>query len=270
MAEELKYEERLVAYVDIVGWENASEALSPSVLLSVLGSLHQDSTIFNANTRERVRRFEETGKGRANPLFLQVRASAFSDNIVLSMPTSFQGRIFSIGRLCAALLAEGFLVRGAITIGKLYHEDNVVFGPALNRAVALEKSTCFPRIVCEQAVIEHIEKGEHGKDWLEDALVKDDHGIHIVNPYYFPFVPNVAAQEMIDQMFEKEWRLLDTLKHIAANIENFEKIGDEKKLEKWRYMDTHIRKHFFSGYMEWAKKYLLPAGSFSPKLEPIG
>ena len=74
-----------------------------------------------------------------NPLWLKVEFGAFSDNFVYSIPADFGGRILNfIPKMVRTLLQKGFLIRGGITVGKLYHKENVVFGPALIEAVKIE------------------------------------------------------------------------------------------------------------------------------------
>ena len=51
--------------------------------------------------------------------------------------------------VCGSLLnAFGHYTRGAIVVGKIYHDGNVVFGPALNQAYELgEKTNRLPRVI---------------------------------------------------------------------------------------------------------------------------
>jgi hypothetical protein len=46
------------------------------------------------------------------------------------------------------------LVRGAVVLGKIYHEEGIIFGPALIEAHRLEKHAVYPRIVATVEVIE--------------------------------------------------------------------------------------------------------------------
>ena len=45
------------------------------------------------------------------------------------------------------LLRKGFLIRGAITVGDMYHDEHYCFGPALIEAVELEKLAMYPRVI---------------------------------------------------------------------------------------------------------------------------
>jgi hypothetical protein len=52
------------------------------------------------------------------------------------------------------LTSHNLLVRGGIAKGKLYHRDNIVFGPALVRAHLLEVNANYPRIILDKGIIE--------------------------------------------------------------------------------------------------------------------
>jgi len=67
--------------------------------------------------------------------------------------------------LSGELLREkGLLLRGAVTLGKVYESPNVLFGPALVEAHDLEKAARYPRIILSNEVatsgdIEWMDKG---------------------------------------------------------------------------------------------------------------
>lgn len=86
---------------------------------------------------------------------LEVQFGAFSDHFVFSMPASFGGRIFSAAsKLIISLLRAGYLIRGAVVLGLLYHSDNVIFGPALLTAVEMEERESFyPRILVSDSAV---------------------------------------------------------------------------------------------------------------------
>jgi hypothetical protein len=75
----------------------------------------------------------------------------------------------------------GFLVRGGITIGDIVHDEEVVFGPALNRAYHLEHDIAkYPRIVVDPEVVD--EFGE-----LPWFVVKEG-GAIFIDPFTLPFM----------------------------------------------------------------------------------
>jgi hypothetical protein len=76
---------------------------------------------------------------------------AFSDSIVISEENSLRGFLNVLENLALLswrMLSLGKLVRGAITLGPIYHRHSVVFGPALIEAYFLEREAAvYPRII---------------------------------------------------------------------------------------------------------------------------
>ena len=148
------YEDRLLAYMDILGWKDATSRLAPEKLVEALDLIHEEPRTFNEAERQKLMEFGKQPGVEVFPGYLKIHTAAFSDNIAISQPKAPDTSIFSIHRICLRLLHLGFLTRGAITVGHLYHEDNVIFGPALNRAHAIEvREAKFPRIVCDDPLV---------------------------------------------------------------------------------------------------------------------
>jgi hypothetical protein len=229
------YEDRLVAYVDILGWQDASNRLEPGKLIEALNLIHEEPRSFNEAGRRRIVELGKRPDVLINRGYLKIRAAAFSDNIAVSHPKSFGTRIFSIRRICLGLLHLGFLTRGGITVGQLYHEDNMIFGPALNRAHEIEsREAVFPRIVCDHALIELLEK-----DPAFEQEVIQDHldGKHVINLYPPAFAK--APAYVWQQFFDNHYKFSNTLETIENNIELL--AGDAAKLNKWEYMRDYVQ-----------------------------
>ena len=160
------YERRVVVFYDVLGWQ--SEIESAGVEAANIGRL-----------RRLVLAHSRTMRMGSN---FTLNVSTFSDNVVLSSPVG--PHISEFLRLVAAmnLLTSSmhFLLRGGIAVGDIYHDDEVVFGPALNRAYELEnKVAIYPRIVVDEPVLEvgSIE----GFDAFED-------GLHFIDPFTTGFM----------------------------------------------------------------------------------
>lgn len=78
-----------------------------------------------------------------------------------------------IQQAISCAIRNGFLVRGAITVGKLYHTDGVIFGPALVQAFELEKQAKYPRVIVSNEIINSLQKHEAEK-YLFQAIVSDE------------------------------------------------------------------------------------------------
>lgn len=153
------YERRVVVFYDILGWR--SEIRKAGTEPAKIGNLRR---LLLAHTR--VLRM---------PTDAPVNVSTFSDNIVISTPVDPQNishflRAMAVMQLLTA--AHDFLLRGGVTIGDIYHDEEVVFGPGLNRAYELESEVAdVPRIVLDSEVMKIAKiKGFHSVEGGVDFL----------------------------------------------------------------------------------------------------
>ncbi len=145
-------------------------------------------------------------------------------------------------KLIVDLLHLGFLTRGAIVVGELYHRDNVILGPALLEAHKIEsKEAFYPRIIVSQEVLEEL--GELDEDREPDGLVINDGcGRYVLNPFYFGIsVKDPAHEQALVASFESLNSHLTGVKTIVdTNIRDLEAAGRFAHAEKWHYMRRFI------------------------------
>jgi hypothetical protein len=68
--------------------------------------------------------------------------------------------------LCAQLLGLGIFTRGSICLGKLYHEESVLFGMGLVDAFKLEnRAAIYPRILIQDQLIQPITEIFQSQRW---------------------------------------------------------------------------------------------------------
>lgn len=128
----LVYENRAVLFLDILGFSDLVQSGKEHRLLGALQHVQG-------------RALEVQKQGKMN-------FTAFSDCVVVSAP--FEDglgalRIIRYAKFLALdLLARRLLTRGAVVMGQLYHEGDIVLGPALIDAYRLEsKKALYPRIL---------------------------------------------------------------------------------------------------------------------------
>ncbi len=136
------------------------------------------------------------------------RMSQFSDCLVTSyLPET--GAVFralaDAAFLGHVMLRAGYLPRGAITLGRLHHDDVVVFGQGLIEAVELEKDQVdTPRILVTDSVMGLL-RGELATadlTELEPAYIRDmGNGpfVHILGPEW-PFLKKERVQEKAGEL----------------------------------------------------------------------
>lgn len=153
----ISYEIRTIAFIDILGFydlvsRSAQNAAFLKKLYNALKIVEYQGRVWVAQAFTNPKDSPEQKKAQIDAM--DFRSHAFSDCIVLSQRGTFVVPLFiSVAQLMMALMDLGVLVRGGISIGPLYHDTNVVFGPALIEAYKLEsRSAKFPRILVSDHV----------------------------------------------------------------------------------------------------------------------
>jgi hypothetical protein len=234
---ESKYDQRFLLYVDILGWRDAIVSGATATMFEALSRIHSYGEVHNEQVRQHYIAKSKSTRFRVNPIFLGVQFGAFSDHFVFSVPLEFGGRILDMApKIIADLLTLGFLTRGAVVLGELYHKDNVVFGPALVEAYDIERREPYPRIVVSKAVIDELATYE--SDPRDKILITDQTGRSIINPFPLPFVTDVEG--LVEAFVRDNFHLAEIRVHVDANIARLSAAGRYRDAEKWRYMQQLI------------------------------
>lgn len=167
-----KYERRLVAFIDILGFsayvkESEKDSSKLEVLFSALKSLKKYETPGKWN--QKIIEVEEDAqkKGIENfEIAKHTNCTCFSDSIIISVNlteleinAATSTLVANISMIGAYLLSKGLLIRGGLTVGNLIHtEDNIVVGQALIEAHSIESNTSvFPRIVVSKSLLNDLQ-----------------------------------------------------------------------------------------------------------------
>lgn len=211
-----EYEERVIAFVDILGWSSATDDLSKFT------NVREAVTLIASHARSFSTNVKKTLKARpgvpapAIEEHASIEFSYFSDSFAVSAPIAHSQIVFKILSFASDnLLHKGFLVRGGVTIGKLYHRDGVIFGPALLEAVKLEgHDAVYPRLLCSGKLVEHL----NCFDYKDNVVLQDCCHDTIVN---------VACGSLLAR---------DCLMAIIRNQTH----ALESIIRKWRYMERML------------------------------
>lgn len=88
------------------------------------------------------------------------KVTQFSDSVVVSYlrnephGAGVTSILMDVHNLQLALMQKGILLRGAVTAGQLHHDEKLIFGPALNEAVALERLANYPRVILDGEILD--------------------------------------------------------------------------------------------------------------------
>lgn len=155
---EEKQEDCCVAYIDILGFKDmiATESHLP---VFALRFIKRFINVFYRSINENYNNDDEDNEIDDVDL---PKATMFSDSIVISQPmTEVDYPLFIdlIAQLQYGLFSKGILIRGGISCGKLYHDENYLFGKGLINAYIFESTYAdYPRILVDTELIEEIHK----------------------------------------------------------------------------------------------------------------
>lgn len=254
--------ESLVAFIDILGFGELMRSQDDKKrhqVIDLLKQLFKDNAAINVHTHE-------LGIGKV--MTFDPEVSSFSDNVVLSFPINENSEHFlyevfrRIINACWDAVALGVAFRGGITIGRLFHDKNVVAGSALVDAVELEKETNFPRIQISQSVIEY--SHSNGNKLIDDyfaetCVKKDEHEVFYLNCFNFHSSYWMYYMQK-HQVYESEYNVniekaVNLIKlNIKENIALLAAEGKQKELLKWQWLEKEFNHELGSAL--W-KKYIV-------------
>jgi hypothetical protein len=172
------YERRVVAFYDFLGWR--SKITSAGSDPRLLGQL-----------RRILLRHSRSLSGQQQYAAPDIRFSTFSDNVVISQPASETNIVHVLGTLAAFQLvsvADGFLLRGGVTVGDIHHDSTTVFGPALNRAYELESQVAdVPRVIVDDAALRELSAAPF--------FLRSDGKVTFIDPFSAAFVRLLTSMD---------------------------------------------------------------------------
>lgn len=150
MSGTIAYNNSLVSFFDILGFKNIVEGNKEA------------AHIFNIVSH--FKRHSSPDEELAS--LFKLKFTLFSDTVVRSVnlfpkenkeyPAEILfHELIDLIHIQCSLLHKNILIRGALSIGKIFHQDDIIFGPALNEAYTLENNKArFPRIIFKKSLID--------------------------------------------------------------------------------------------------------------------
>ena len=95
----------------------------------------------------------------------------YTDNLIVGYPIKDDGEeelneiLDNVSEYQFNLALEGLFVRGGVSVGDFYINDDIVFGPALLDAHYVESNlACYPRIVLDDKTVNRLQRYIHNYD----------------------------------------------------------------------------------------------------------
>lgn len=232
----MEFEERAVAFIDVLGFTAlvACAAESDAQMKNLAGLVQLLSSAvpsFDAKVDASVSRD------------LVPRHIYISDCIILSAPLvspstrNYDGLSILVMRVIQIshyMLKAGYLVRGGISVGKVWHTESNIVGPAYQEAFLLEKNGNEPFVRLSPSAAERWQGGSRM------CLRKDD--AVLVNGLFDYYIPNNTKYGVIEEAYDAyeslaESRLLEAM--------------PERAKEKWVWFREFLRAEKPEG-LKWA------------------
>jgi len=229
-----EYLDSMIAFVDVLGFDdNARSIRSEEDFNRVAKLLFAFKETAQAVTQDKT------------SLYSRLNMTTISDSFVVSMP--YNDPICAIGligflhKAQYELLATDHrrLLRGYLNRGRIYHNNNVVFGEGYSKACEFQRYIGHaPRIVIDPSIIQDAKnkisayKGKDKVDHIFNYLKQDTAD----NLYFIDYLKPVGSQTLLSaQQLAQEWTWINLF--IEGSIQKY---GD----------DLRIRRKY-----EWLKNY---------------
>jgi hypothetical protein len=159
--------QRIICFIDILGFKaliEEYESINSSLVLKKLKSVFEQSRNFAFN--QLVGIFSDEIKN-------EVEYKMFSDCIVISMPfieygidlkSGFYSMAMILNFFQQSFMKEGFYLRGHVTIGSYYSDENILFSGGLVEAYQNESNTLYPVISVNSKLIDKLVKKTNQDD----------------------------------------------------------------------------------------------------------
>lgn len=229
MLEIPEYKDRVVAFIDILGFEALIQSLSsrPELRERIHRALSEIRATRDSSLKE-------------NTAQSNLEINQFSDSIAISAePTKdgFFSVIWACGWLHANLLYSGILTRGGVAVGPTVHESDLIYGDAMLQAYRIESSAAvYPRIVVDNAIFEHPGIGDR-----KAYLAQDIDGLWFIDPFEFEASCPGAAGLAADGYDPREIYFTELGKHIESGLSEAARVDHKSK---WQWLKNRYEAAF--------------------------
>lgn len=246
-------EQRIVAFLDIIGFSNYTKSASENErdrLEKILDKASEANTLGHIKKTNNWYEILPTITAISDsviislPLYPNIHSdTALSDNKYFVHSAAFESIFYVISNFISYFLEEGFLVRGGISCGLVKHDKNI-FGTPYIEAVEAEKDfAIMPRVVLCNQLLQNLPKSE---PILLSPMLRDNDGVFYIN--------------WLKTFFSRNHKSLDFNKIRGSIIRGLRCEKSQKNYAKWCWMAN-----YFNTYVpQYLKLYHKDYSSFLP------
>ncbi|WNJ93027.1 hypothetical protein [Bosea sp. 685] len=233
---------RALAFIDFLGFRSKIEQMPRNVEIYELIKENLNE-IKSDLVQRKSTQLSSPELGRFGGYYYPLEATQFSDSLVLSVEPKAAGvetLIEIVGSLSDRLLMKGLFIRGGIALGWAYHEENIVFGKAMNDAYDIEsKKAIFPRVVIDDLIFKKI------PDWCKEMNIsRDNDGLLYIKPFtnLIEIKGNVIAIPDCQQLADARIQIKKSLSSAKNN---------PKVYAKYHWLGTKFDEHIAECRQVW-------------------
>jgi hypothetical protein len=249
------YSRRLVAFIDLLGFKNSVQSKDFSEVEKILSEFtkminnaDQQNTSRLAHAHIAAKKFDKDvirfDTNKQNMTF-------FSDCVVWSYPMdeikvdfihSLMSLISSFVVLQFVLFSKGILVRGGVTFGDIYQNNNKVFGDALIRAYQLEQSAKYPRIAFDIKILNLFDN--RLLKLIQHEITFSTKGFFFIDLFKYVKAINkslLSSDKEEDNHVMRDLVLKGHIESICNAIVAGRQYTDPRIREKYDWMETKLR-----------------------------
>lgn len=220
--DDIQYTQYYIAFLDILGFKNLvnSSRTCEKIVHIYDFAQYRYETFFKS--------MDDVAKN--------IKMKIMSDSICLYIRADFPNAllylmIYCVTFQCDLLHSEGLPLRGGITYGDMYVENDIIFGPALTEAYLLEEHNAkVPRIIIRKQTIDEgtREMAKENLDLVWKTVFRDDDAFYTLD--YFLFL-----------VFGRNNKALDQVKAVISN--QLDTTIDDSIRQKYLYIEKNINRY---------------------------
>jgi len=231
-ADKLDTEDYFIAYLDILGYkENVlkEEKNSDNAFLNTIIECIEASEYFVNNSKKINEKAE-------------IKMKIFTDNFFYCTKRDYLALLNIISILQALFIHKNIFIRGALYYGKLYCDNNIIYGKGIMDAYEIESEIAvFPRVIIDDTFFHGalgIELGKYPNDATLEKIMNVLKTHYCIDFDYSKFIDYIGNIKLtLDSIppgiinFEFDKLLSDHAKYIKENL----KTNNRRKKQKYQW-----------------------------------
>ena len=235
--QKVEFEDRAVAFIDVLGFKQVVEAAGQGQ------STHTELEELIDLLESAVPKLDGT-VDQSVPKDLIPKHIYISDSIILSAPltsskmSNYRGLsilVMRVIQISHILLSKGYLIRGGISVGPVWHTASNIVGPAYQEAYQIETKTLVPRVELSPDARSLWDRTEGSSNTM-CLEYRNQFMVNLLHDYYIQDRTHGAAE----RAFENYSRMIES--NLAAN-------HPESVRYKWwwfkEYLDSEVKRNAY-------------------------